>query len=104
MQMKLDENLGQRGRQLFVQAGHDVSTVADEGLAGAEDDDLIEACKAGRRVLVTLDLDFSNPFLFPPEEHVGVAVIRLPRRPTPSDLFGAVSTLIARLEEASIEG
>jgi hypothetical protein len=35
MLIKLDENLGERGRQLFADAGHDVSTVKDQGLAGA---------------------------------------------------------------------
>ena len=93
MLIKLDENLGERGRQLFAEAGHDVSTVKDQGLAGAADPTVIDVCRAEGRCLVTLDLDFSNPFLFPPEPYAGIAVIRLPRRVSPNDLYGARSNL-----------
>lgn len=104
MLIKLDENLGERGRQLFAEAGHDVSTVKDQGLAGAADPTVIDVCRAEGRCLVTLDLDFSNPFLFPPEPYAGIAVIRLPRRVSPNDLYGAVATLITALTRDSIVG
>ncbi|MGH8499627.1 MAG: DUF5615 family PIN-like protein [Methylococcales bacterium] len=93
MQVKLDENLGQRGRQMLADAGHDMATVAEQGLTSAADTDLIDVCRRENRCLVTLDLDFANPFVFPPEDYAGIAVIRLPRRPTPNDLYEAVSTL-----------
>src|SRR3954447_24239138 len=79
MRIKLDENLGGRGRELFTAAGHEVATVGDQGLAGAVDRRVIEVCGAERRCLVTLDLDFSNPFVFLPERYAGIAVLR-PRR------------------------
>jgi predicted nuclease of predicted toxin-antitoxin system len=104
MPIKLDENLGERGRQLFAEAGHDVSTVKDQGLAGAADPMVIDVCRAEGRCLVTLDLDFSNPFLFPPDHSAGIAVIRLPRRVSPNDLYAAVTLLIAALNRDSITG
>lgn len=104
MLIKLDENLGERGRQLFADAGHDVCTVKDQGLEGAEDGSVIDVCRAEGRCLVTLDLDFSNPFLFPPEQYAGIAVIRLPHRVSPNDLYGAVAGLIAALSRDPIVG
>lgn len=104
MLVKLDENLGERGRRLFVDAGHDVATVSDQGLAGAADHRVADVCRAERRLLVTLDLDFSNPLVFPPERYAGIAVLRLPKRLTPGDLDAAVETLITALASRPVEG
>ncbi len=81
MKLKLVENLGERGARLFPSAGHEVSTVPEQNLCSARDRVLIRAYRAEDRCLVTLDLDFSNPFLFPPWEFSGIAVLRLPHKP-----------------------
>ena len=63
VKLKLDENLGRHAATLFRDAGHDVATVPDQGLSGAEDRRIIEASRSERRCLVTLDLDFGNPLI-----------------------------------------
>jgi predicted nuclease of predicted toxin-antitoxin system len=104
MKIKLDENLGNRGAEQFRKAGHDVATVAEQSLTSASDDLLADACRKEKRCLVTLDLDFSNPFLFPPWEYSGIAVLRLPKAATDKDLWELCDTLIDAIKDQSVEG
>ena len=104
MKLKLDENLGLRGREICIAAGHDVSTVAEQHLTSAPDPKVLEVCASEGRCLVTLDLDFANPLRFPPTAHAGIAVLRLPKKPVAQDLLDNVRTLLGGLEKASITG
>ncbi len=86
MRLKLDENLGVRTARIFAEAGHDVATVAGQGLAGFTDADLLAVCVAEGRALITLDMDFANPLRFDPAITAGIAVLRVPDLPGRSDL------------------
>jgi len=97
MKLKLDENLGRQVAELFRIHGHDVRTVPEEQLCAATDENLIQACRAEERCLVSLDLDFGNPLLFKPDQFAGIAVLRPPRKPSPDDLLETVGTLINAL-------
>jgi predicted nuclease of predicted toxin-antitoxin system len=79
-----------------------VTTVAEAGLCSITDKELIEICRSEGRCLVTLDLDFGNPLLFKPSEYSGIALLRLPRKPSHNDLLAAVKTLIAGLQQGEI--
>ncbi|MDQ3679897.1 MAG: DUF5615 family PIN-like protein [Actinomycetota bacterium] len=104
MRVKLDENLGRRTIDVFEAAGHDVTTVVDQSLAGTTDADLFAICVAERRVLVTLDLDFANPLRFDPATSPGVAVLRVPDLPGRSHLLRAATVLCEALDRADVAG
>ncbi len=102
MKLKLDENLPVGGAETLRAADHDVATVADQGLCATDDRRLIDLCRAEKRSLVTLDLDFSNPLLFKPANYSGIIVLRLPKAATHADLLAALETLIDGLAQNDV--
>jgi len=104
VRLKLDENLGKRAAELCRTAGHDVATVAAEGLCSADDPKILAVCLQEERCLVTLDIGFGNPLLYKPSHYLGLAVLRPPDRACPSHLVDAVKTLLQALEREPIKG
>lgn len=102
MKIKLDQNLGERGRQVFTAAGHDVCTASAQGLGSASDEEILRRCTAEGRVLVSLDLDFADTLRFPPETHAGVAVLRVPEERGSSLLPAVMAALVQALEKDQI--
>ena len=80
IRFKVDENLPRQVSDLLKAQGHDAITVRDQGLVGSPDADLSRVCRTEGRAMVTLDLDFSNIRVYPPEEHPGIIVLRLERQ------------------------
>jgi predicted nuclease of predicted toxin-antitoxin system len=76
MKFKLDENLPLSALSIFRDNGFDVFNVREEGLTGCSDDHLISVCLKEKRVLVTLDLDFSDIRRYQPDGLNGIIVIR----------------------------
>lgn len=86
MRLRLDENLGRRLVKSLRAAGHDVDTVVEAGLSGLTDAHLLTVCCEHRRVLVTLDVGYTDMLRFPPERSCGVIVLRPESPVTPAGL------------------
>ena len=89
MKFKLDENLPEVIRESLSELGHDVHTVAEEGLSGAQDETVLQACVSEDRILITLDLDFSDIRAYPPGPYPGIWVLRPPKQ-----TFKAIEALV----------
>ena len=103
MQFKLDENLRSEVGELFRQRGYEVATVYDQGLRGREDHEIAEVCRSEGRILVSLDLDFSDIRMFPPENYPGLIVLRL-RAKGRSAVWNVLQGVLAHLDQEPIVG
>ena len=86
MKIKLDENLPARLVPFLIKLGHQVDTVADEGLMGKPDTDVWHRVIQEDRFLITQDLDFSDTRQFQPGKHPGILLVRL-REPSANALL-----------------
>ncbi len=103
MRFKLDENLDPRLVPLVEQGGHDVDSVRSEGLSGGSDDVIYDACVRAGRILITLDLDFSNPLRFPPTPTPGIIIVR-PPRPILAQIQATLAGALPDLQRRSLGG
>jgi predicted nuclease of predicted toxin-antitoxin system len=98
--LKLDENLSEQLLAVARGGGLDAESVRSEHLVGAPDDVVFERCRSEKRVLVTLDLDFSDPVRFPPSMSAGTIVLR-PHRPSMRQIAQLFDATLQRLEHDS---
>jgi predicted nuclease of predicted toxin-antitoxin system len=81
--VKLDEHLPYGLAALLRARDIDADTVADEGLSGATDPEVLAAAHGEGRMVLTLDRGFGDIRAYPPGTHPGIG--RVPtRRPVRS--------------------
>jgi predicted nuclease of predicted toxin-antitoxin system len=86
MRFKVDENLHPDVAEFLRQHGHEALTVHDQGLRGHADADIARVCRDESRALVTVDLDFTDIRVYPPQDYAGIVVLRLNDLSRPSTL------------------
>lgn len=99
LRFKLDENIPRRVESGLRDLGNDVESAQSEGLAGAPDPDLLAACIAEDRILVTLDLDFADIRTYRPGSYRGVWVLR----PAEQSFASILELALAGVRLASVE-
>ena len=102
MKFKIDENLPVEVAELLQIAGYEATTVDQEALSGQPDGRIAEVCLAEGRVLVTLDLDFSDVRVYPPDRYPGFMVLRVLRQDKPH-VLDVFSQAIALLQTETVE-
>ena len=103
MRFKIDENVPPFMAERLRAAGLDATTVAEEALGGISDENLAPICTAENRILVTLDLDFSDIRRYPPGSSPGIVVLRLDGQDR-SDFEAAAELLNAALATNQVGG
>ena len=103
MRFKFDENLPAEMAALFAGAGHDAVTVLDEQIGGAQDPDIATISLTEGRILMTLDVDFTDIRTYPPQRYPGIVVFRLNRQ-TRDYLLEIGASLLRELTGASLQG
>lgn len=95
---KIDENLPIEFAEMLRSAGHAAATVNEQGMGGTDDPHVAEICRAERRALVTLDLDFADIRLYPPGAFSGFVVLRAAVQDKPHliSMFRRVLPLLSR--------
>ena len=85
------------------QRGHDVATILDERMGGADDRTVFAACRQERRVLITLDTDFSDARQYTSDASAGVIVLRL-RKQSKGIVLSVVRRVLDLLDIEDIGG
>ena len=78
MRFLLDANVPRSLIQLLLRHGHDVDHVVDIGMGNSADDEIAQHAKRINATLISRDLDFADVRRYPPSQHAGIVVLRLP--------------------------
>ena len=78
---------------------HSVITVQDAGLAGKPDEEILAYAISHERVLITIDMDFSNIRHYPPTAHKGIIVAKMRPRNS-AQVHKVLEYLLNNVEES----
>ena len=102
MNFKVDENLPVEFVDVLSAAGYSSETVVQENLAGADDAVVARICQKENRILLTLDLDFSDIRSYPPDTFPGLVVLR-PGRQDKLHLIEVLRSLLPLLSTETVQ-
>jgi predicted nuclease of predicted toxin-antitoxin system len=100
----VDEALPRLLASAIRAAGHEAVHIREIGLQGSSDAVVFDYAQREGAVLVTPDLEFGDIRDFPPGQHCGVVLLRMPRVAAPTRLASEVVRLLRGLTEADLKG
>jgi predicted nuclease of predicted toxin-antitoxin system len=103
VKFKTDENLALEAASILRESGFPCETVWDEGLSGAADQTIAARIQEEGPLLVTLDLEFSNIQAYPPDQYIGIIVLR-PKTQDKATVIAYIHKLITLLRERTPAG
>lgn len=103
MKLKLDENISRHIQPELEALGHDVMTVAEEGLLSQPDPVIAAAARFEGRILLTLDVEFADLRKYPPGSHPGIVLFR-PRGHGPLAVNEVIRDFVTRASVDEVSG
>lgn len=103
MKFKTDENVPGEVSDLLKRHGFDSMTIVEQKMGGFKDEDVAVVCRKEGRVLLTLDLDFSDLRSYPPGHFPGLIVLR-PTSQSRAAILSLVDRLIPLLHKETLDG
>lgn len=103
MKFFLDENLSPQHAAELRSNGHDVYSVAEVGLSGAKDEQILQFAIENQRVLITLDADFAHILRFPPAHTPGVLRLKV-HPPTEEGIRQTLQRALSLLVNTDLAG
>ncbi|HPS58747.1 MAG TPA: DUF5615 family PIN-like protein [Spirochaetota bacterium] len=103
MKFKFDENLPLLSVAIFRENGFDACSVRDQELNGCTDDRLLAVCTAEERILITLDLDFSDIRKYEPDALNGIIIIR-PDKQDKNTIINILKRIIPVVQTEALKG
>jgi predicted nuclease of predicted toxin-antitoxin system len=93
MRFFLDANMPRSAVSALLSLGHQVEFCRDIGMANALDEAIAAHARETQAALVTRDLDFADVRRYPPEQHAGIVVLRLPDDAVAFDIVNVLERL-----------
>ena len=78
MRFLLDANVPRSVLELLLHHGYQADHVIDLGMSSAVDVDIARHARKLEATLISRDLDFADIRVYPPGDHFGIVILRLP--------------------------
>lgn len=97
MNFFLDANLPVSSKEIFDEVGT-AWHARDVNLASATDEEILLFAIKKKTILVTRDLEFGNPYLYPKDSHCGLIILRVPFRFTAAQINKVFKEFLSSIE------